>query len=162
MRILSFVVLTFSSIAALCTAADTLSSRFSKDTSSHEFNPRSDSGSGGEYVVWPKDGNNDPVAKTEDFLKQLTRQSTIYSHTDPDGEFVLWLVNVTHSQVDTIKQNEGVDSVEPNFIIAEDFAAVPVPTEPAKLSEANKAKRDIQYATQLNAGYDLKMISQPK
>jgi hypothetical protein len=142
-RILSFVVLTLSSTAALCTAADTLSSRFSKDTSSHELNPRSDTGSGGEYVVWPKDGNNkDAVAKTEDFLKQLTRQSTIYSHTDPDGEFVLWLVNVTDSHVDTIKQIEGVDSVEPNVIIAEDFAAVPVQTEPAKLSEANKAKRD--------------------
>lgn len=152
-----------SSIAALCTAADTLSSRFSKHINSRELNPRSDSGSGGEYVVWPKDGNNkDAVAKTEDFLEQLTRQSTIYSHTDPDREFVLWLVNITYSQVDTIKQNEGVDSVEPNVIIAEDFAAVPVPTEPAKLSEANKAKRDIQYAIQLNAGYDLKMISKSK
>lgn len=104
----------------------------------------------------------DAIAKTEDFLKQLTQQSIIFSRTNPDGELVLWVVNVTDSQVDTIKQNGGLASVEQNVIIASDMAAVPVPTEPAQLFEAKKAKRDIQYTTQLKAGYDLRTISQPQ
>ena len=162
-----FVILTSSSIAVLCAAADNLSWQASEDSSTHEppsrlIEPRSDPGSLVEYVVRPRDGNNtDALQKTEGFLKQLTQQSSIYSYTDRNGALRLWMVNTTESQVDTIKQNDGVASVDENAIVATPFAAVPAPTEPAKLSEASKAKRETQYATQLNADYELTMISQP-
>ena len=167
MRISSFVIFTLSYITALCTAADNLFWRSSEDRSAYDLlsrlvEPRTDTGSTGEYVVWAKDGSKkDAVKKTEDLLKQLTKQSSVYSFTDHNGDLRLWTVNVTSSQVDTIKKDDGVASVVKNAIEAEEDAAVPVPTEPAKLLEASKEKRDTQYSTQLNAAYELKQISQP-
>ena len=91
--------------------------------------------------MWPKDGfNKDAIANTTDFLKQLTNQSEIWSYTDSREEFVYWLVNVTNSQLDQKKEREDVRAVYENTIAFEEDAAVPVPTEPARLSEAKKAK----------------------
>jgi hypothetical protein len=167
MRISSFIVLTLSSVVALCTVTDNVSSRISESTSGHEtssrlLEPRADNQSIVEWIVSPKDGfNKDAIANTTDFLKQLTNQSEIWSYTNYNGKFVHWLVTANNSQVDQIRKREDVVGVEENIMLVR-AAAVPIPTEPARLSEAKKAKRDIQYATQLKAGYDLRMISQPQ
>lgn len=50
------------------------------------------------------------------------------------------MVKVTDSQLDQIKKREDVAEVEENTIDFEEAAVVPVPTEPARLSEAKKAK----------------------
>jgi hypothetical protein len=76
-------------------------------------------------------------------LKQLTNHSEIVLYTDYSGEFTAWLVNVTGSQLDQIEKRDDVSAVEENSIDYEEAAVVPVPTEPARLSEAMKAKRDI-------------------
>ena len=139
MRIYGFVIFTISYLTALCTATDNLFWRSSEDKSAYDLSsrlvePRADNRSAGEYVVWAKDGSNkDAVKKTEDLLKQLTNQSSVYSFTDHNGALRLWTVNVTTSQVDTIKRDDGVASVVENAIEAEVDGAVLVPTEPAEL-----------------------------
>ena len=142
MRIFSLVTVALSFVIESKAAADNLPLQTSKDVSiqnldSHHIEHRSDNTSAAEYIVWPKDGSNkDAVAKTGDFLKQLTQQPNIYSYTDYKGSLMHWILNATDSQVQSIKGNDGVASVEQNTIIAEEFASVPVPTEIAKLSEA--------------------------
>ena len=169
MRISSLLVLTFGFAVALCTPTDNLPPLISEDAKDHgllkprwvEF--RSSDDSVLEYVVWPKYGNDmAAISKTEGFLKDLTQQSSIFSYSDSDGDLIVWAVNVTDSQVKAIQGNEGVASIDRNLVIGEKDAAVPVPTEPAKISDAARVKRDIQYTTQSMAGYELNMISQPQ
>lgn len=115
-----------------------------------------------EYVVSPKNGSDqDAVAKTGEFLKQLTQQPNICSYTDITGSLMHWVLNVTDSQVQSTKGNNGVARVKQNTIMVEDFAAIPVPTEIAKLSETRNVKRDTQYSTQQDAVWELKWVSQP-
>ena len=170
MHFSAFVIFTLGFIPALCTAANKIFWRSSEDKSANDLSsnlvePRDDTalaGAASEYVVWSKDGNNkDAVQKTEDLLKQLTNQTNVYSFTDHNGALRLWKVTVTSSQVDTIKKDDGVASVDQNVSEADERAAVPMPTEPAKLSEASKEKREAIYTTQLDADYSLKQISQP-
>lgn len=74
----------------------------------HQIWPPSSNGLATRYVVWPKDGNDaDAVARTEDFLKQLTQQPRIVSHDDQNGAKVGWVANVDDIQADVIKNEKG-------------------------------------------------------
>ena len=125
---LILVTVAQSFIIELDAAADNLSLQSSKDVGvqnldSHHIEHRSDNTSAVEYVVWPRDGSNkDANAKIEDLLKQLTQEPQIYSYTDIKGNLMHWLINATDSQVQSIKESDGVARVEQNIFIAEEHA----------------------------------------
>jgi len=168
MRSSSYILFAIGSFAAYCTAADSLSPRHSQHidgkepSKSHVIEERSNDITGKQHIIWPKDGTDaDTNSKTEDFLKGVIQQTNIYSYTDTSKKLVFWLVNVTDSQVGTIKQNAGVRAVQEDTK-DELEATLPWPFTPAKLSVPNKFKRDdVQYTSQTSAASELVMISQP-
>ena len=61
-----------------------------------------------QRIVWPQDSTDDVTnSKTENFLKELTQQTDIFSNKDSSNNPDYWLVDVTDSQVRIIKQNAG-------------------------------------------------------
>jgi len=129
----SFLVLTSSSIATFCTAADSLSSQSNGGTPASVFN----------YVLAPKDGHDkNACIKTEDFIKQVTQESSIYSYSSRKGKLLIWALTATDSQADTIREDEGVSDISPNVNVLIDNAAVSplLPSDLANLSEAKKAR----------------------
>ena len=150
MRLSSFIPLSIKFFVLWCAAADNSPSR-ARETkseqilSSHLVEPRSRNPSVAENVVWP-------VIRTLWRKRAISRSRPpnipVDFHTQITKEvWLLWLVDITDPQVDSIKGNEGVVDVTLNVVEAGDFAAVPIPTEPGQLSEAKKVKRDIHYNT---------------
>lgn len=80
-----------------------------------------------QHIVWPQDEFDKSLnAKTTEFLKEGIEQQNIYFFTDRrNDKLVLWLVNVTRAEVDTIRQNLGVNTVQEDRLAVLDDAVVP-------------------------------------
>lgn len=111
----------------------------------------------------PKHGNDmDACTKTEDYIKDVTQQSNIFSYTSMKGGLVIWSLNASDSQADRIRKEEVVADISlDDMVIAKHAAVVSplLPFDPAKLSQARKAKRLLHCDTPVNAEYDYRMIN---
>ncbi|KAJ9647368.1 hypothetical protein H2199_002357 [Coniosporium tulheliwenetii] len=68
-----------------------------------------------EHLVFPKHSTDEvALSKTEEFLKQVTQSAKVYSARDFNKELMLWLVQVTSSQLSEIQENNGVLETEKN------------------------------------------------
>jgi len=96
-------------LAIYCTATNTITTH-SRDIERNEPK-RQDIGLDitiPRQIVWPQDRKDKVTnSKTENLLEELTQQKNIFSYKDSSQNPVYWLVNVTDSQVDTIKKNAG-------------------------------------------------------
>lgn len=69
-----------------------------------------------EYLIVPKDSTDEvALLKTEEFLKQVTQSTKVYSARNFNNELMFWLVNVTSSQLSKIQENDGVLETEENI-----------------------------------------------
>ena len=107
-----YVLLAMSILAVYCTATNTITTH-SQDIERNEpkrrdIGERPDDITTRQQIVWPKDRKDNVTnSKTEKFLEELTQQKNVFSYKDSSQNSVYWLVNVTDSQVNTIKENTG-------------------------------------------------------
>jgi len=107
-----YILLAISFLAFHCTATDTITTH-SQDIERNEpkrqdIEQRSDDITIRRQIVWPNDRKDNVTnSKTEKFLEEITQQKSVFSYKDSSQNSVYWLVNVTDSQVDTIKKNAG-------------------------------------------------------
>ncbi len=107
-----YILLAISFLAFHCTATDTITTH-SQDIERNEpkrqdIEQRSDDITIRRQIVWPNDRKDNVTnSKTEKFLEEFTQQKSVFSYKDSSQNSVYWLVNVTDSQVDTIKKNAG-------------------------------------------------------
>ena len=118
-----------------------------------------------EYAVWPVEGtNNGQLITTEDFIKTVTKSTSVYPYRDIDKALVLWKINATDAQTSQIRANAGVRQIDENVDIGAPNAVVSLPSTAGRLSDpaTKMANRDIQYTTQLRPSqFELVMVSQP-
>lgn len=95
-----------------------------------------------EYAVWPADGTNiGQPTTTEEFIKTVTKSTSVYSYRDVDKALVLWKVNATDLQVSQIKANAGIHQVDENVDVAAPNTAVPLPSAAGRLSDPAAKRR---------------------
>jgi len=99
-------------LAIYCTATNTITTH-SRDIESDEpkrqnVEQQSDDSTIRRQIVFPKDSKDNVTnSKTENFLEELTKQKNIFSCKDSSQNLDYWFVNITDSQVNTIKKNAG-------------------------------------------------------
>jgi len=120
-----------------------------------------------EYAFFPVNGTNEEaLAKTESNIQKITQLAKVFSFREKSNHNTLrfWVVNVTDTQLQEIKKDEGIDGAEENYISEKAFASLPLPTDAPHPPHAlrNKVKRAIEYTTQFKAFSDLVFLSQPR
>ncbi len=107
-----YLVLALASIVISYTAAD-LSSPSSQHIGNYEpksqgVGERSDDTTKRQYIIIPNNGtDSDTNSRTENFLKSITQQTSIYSSKDSSNNLIWWLASITDSEVDTIRKSPG-------------------------------------------------------
>lgn len=119
-----------------------------------------------EYAIFPVNGTNEEaLAKTESNIQKITQLPKVFSIREKSNNNTLsfWVVNVTDTQLQEIKKDEGIDGAEMNTP-EKAFASLPLPTDAPHLSHvvSDKFKRAIEYTTQSKAFSDLVFVSQPR
>ncbi|EON63353.1 hypothetical protein W97_02580 [Coniosporium apollinis CBS 100218] len=161
MRTPTFFLLVFGLPATYCAAADTILLGLSQR--SPQTAP-STSEVAKEYLIFPKNGTDeDALSKTEESIKKVIESEKVYSLRNVNKRLVFWIANVTNTQLNKIREDDGVRSAEENVIAYEEAAALLLPTTTAQSSTSipTKVKRDISFATQTDAVDELVVISQP-
>jgi len=107
-----YLILALASFAISCTAADPVSPSTqhigSYEPKTFGVSELSDDTIKRQYIIIPNNGTDiDTNSKTENFLKSITQQTSIYSSKDSSNNLIWWLANVTDSEVDTIRENPG-------------------------------------------------------
>jgi len=107
-----FTVYTAATFAIPCTAADHSSESSQhidiSEPNSRGVGERSDDTTKQQYIIVPNNAMEDDTnVKTEDFLKSVTQQPSIYSAKDSSNGLIWWLANVTDLEVYTIRKNPG-------------------------------------------------------
>lgn len=74
----------------------------------HGVSERSDDTTKRKYIIVPKNPTDDDTnRKTEEFLKSITKQTSIFSAKSSTYGLIWWLANATNVEADTIKKNSG-------------------------------------------------------
>lgn len=116
--------------------------------------------------IFPKNGSDeDALSLTETNLKNITQNPELWTYRNPvDNSLLMWMVNITETQLGEMRQLEGLRGIEENSKGAIQLeAALPLTSPSAIISDgiASKIESNLESVTQTSVSTDLVSASQP-